>query len=104
MRIEVAVTKTLRSADRLFRLDVAFTCVDDITVVYGASSAGKSATLRAIAGLEKPDTGRVAVDGRILFDSASGTDLPARKRSVGYLFQDYALFPHLTVAQNVGFA
>ncbi len=101
MRIEVSIRKTLRSKGREFHLDVEFTCQDDISVVFGASGSGKSATLRAIAGLDRPDSGRIVVDGRVLFDSARGIDVPARMRSVGYLFQDYALFPHLTVEDNV---
>jgi molybdate transport system ATP-binding protein len=104
MRIEVDIRKTLRAASQSFRLDVSFVCEDDLNVVFGASGAGKSITLKAIAGLERPDEGRIAVNGRVLFDSAAGIDVPARARNVGYLFQDYALFPHLTVAENVAFA
>ncbi len=101
MRIEVSIRKTLRSKAREFHLDVEFTCQDDVSVVFGASGSGKSATLRAIAGLDRPDIGRIVVDGRVLFDSARGIDVPARMRSVGYVFQDYALFPHRTVEENV---
>ncbi len=104
MRIDVALKKTLRSAGRAFHIDVAFACEDDINVVFGPSGAGKSVTLRAIAGLETPETGRIVVDGRVLFDRGKRINLPARKRAVGYLFQDYALFPHLTVARNIGFS
>lgn len=103
MRIEVAIRKTLRSSAREFRLDVHFTCSDDVSVIFGASGSGKTATLRAIAGLDRPDSGRIAVDGKVLFDSERGIDLPARHRGVGYVFQDYALFPHLTVEENVAF-
>jgi molybdate transport system ATP-binding protein len=101
LRVEVQIRKTLRSPGREFQLDVDFTCQDDLSVVFGASGSGKSLTLRAIAGLERPDAGRVAVDGVVLFDSKRGIDVPARLRSVGYVFQDYALFPHLTVEENV---
>jgi len=101
MRIEVSIRKTLRSKGREFHLDVEFTCQDDVSVVFGASGSGKSATLRAIAGLDRLDSGRIVVDGRVLFDSTCGIDVPARMRSVGYVFQDYALFPHLTVEENV---
>lgn len=104
MRIEVDIRKTLRSGEQEFRLDVAFVCEDDLNVIFGASGAGKSVTLKAIAGLEIPDEGRIAVDGRVLFDSAAGINIPTRARAVGYLFQDYALFPHLTVEENVAFA
>ena len=103
MRIEVQIRKTLRSSGREFQLDVDFTCQDDVSVVFGASGSGKSLTLRAIAGLERPDAGRVAVDGAVLFDSKRDIDVPARLRSVGYVFQDYALFPHLTVEENIAF-
>jgi molybdate transport system ATP-binding protein len=103
MRIEVDLRKTLRSGRREFRLAVDFTCEDDVSVIFGPSGAGKSMTLRAIAGLERPDEGRVAVDGELLFDSRQGIDVPARRRAVGYMFQDYALFPHLTVEENVAF-
>ena len=103
MRIEVDVRKTLRSSGRDFTLDVKFVCEDDLGVVFGPSGAGKSLTLRAIAGLEKPDHGRIVVAGKVVFDSAAGIDVPACERAVGYLFQDYALFPHLTVEENIGF-
>lgn len=103
MRIEVDIRKTLRSSKREFVLDARFTCEDDRNVVFGPSGAGKSLTLRAIAGLETPDSGRIAVAGTVLFDSSLGINVPARERSVAYLFQDYALFPHLTVVDNIGF-
>ena len=103
MRIEVSIKKTLRSHARQFVLDVAFTCHDDVSVMFGPSGSGKSVTLKAVAGLEHPDEGRVVVDGRVLFDSGTGINLPAKDRSIGYLFQDYALFPHMTVEENIGF-
>ena len=103
MRIEVDIRKTLRSNGREFTLDVKFTCEDDLGVVFGPSGAGKSLTLRAIAGLEKPDYGRIVVGGKVLFDSVAGINVRANERSVGYLFQDYALFPHLSVEENVAF-
>jgi len=103
MRIEVDIRKTLRSNGRDFTLDVKLACEDDLGVVFGPSGAGKSLMLRAIAGLEKPDQGRIVVSGKVVFDSAAGIDVPASKRAVGYLFQAYALFPHLTVEENIGF-
>ncbi len=102
--LEVRIDKELASArGRIFRLEVGFVSRARFTVVYGPSGSGKSLTMRAIAGLERPDRGRILLDGRVLFDSAAGVDLPARCREVGYVFQDYALFPHKTVFQNVAF-
>lgn len=71
--------------------------------LFGASGSGKTLTLQAIAGLFMPREGRIAVNGRHLFDSAQKIALPARERNLGYLFQDYAVFPHLTVRQNIEF-
>jgi molybdate transport system ATP-binding protein len=103
VRIEVDIRKTLRSSNREFTLSVAFVCEDERGVIFGPSGAGKSLTLRAIAGLERPDSGRIVVAGKVLYDSAAGIHVPARDRAVAYLFQDYALFPHLNVEQNIGF-
>jgi molybdate transport system permease protein len=71
--------------------------------LLGPSGSGKTMALRAIAGLETPDRGRIVLHGRVLFDSEQGIDVPARERRVGLLFQNYALFPHLTVAENIAF-
>jgi molybdate transport system ATP-binding protein len=68
-----------------------------------ASGAGKSLTLQAIAGVTTPDAGRIVVEDRVLFDTPRKIKIPARDRDIGYVFQDYALFPHLTVAHNVAF-
>lgn len=103
MMIRVAVRKTLRAGPRSFELDAQFASDSKRVVIYGASGAGKSQLLKAIAGLSKPDGGLIELDGQRLFDSAAGVDVPARQRRVGYLFQDYALFPHLNVRQNIGF-
>jgi molybdate transport system ATP-binding protein len=89
--------------DERFHLDLAFTTDASRVVLFGASGAGKSLTLRALAGLLRPDRGHVRVAGATLYDHALQVDLPARDRGLGYLFQDYALFPHLTVRQNVAF-
>jgi molybdate transport system ATP-binding protein len=86
-----------------FTLDAAFASDSATTVVFGPSGAGKTMVLRAVAGLLRPGAGRVAVSGRLLFDSDLGVDLPAHARGVGYVPQGYALFPHLTVAGNVAF-
>src|SRR4029077_17206521 len=87
MRIEVDIRKTLRSNGRDFTLDVRFSCDDDLGVVFGPSGAGKSLTLRAIAGLEKPDYGRIVVGDTVVFDSVAGTNLRTSERAIGYLFQ-----------------
>ena len=84
-----------------FTLDVSFTAENGITSLLGASGCGKSMTLKCIAGIEKPDEGRIELDGRVLFDSERKINLPPQKRRVGYLFQNYALFPNMTVEQNI---
>jgi molybdate transport system ATP-binding protein len=103
MSLDIAIRKTLRADDRCFELDVAFASDHRRIVLFGHSGAGKSLTLRAMAGLLAPDAGHVRVDGRTLFDASMRIDVPVRERGVAYVFQDYALFPHLTVAQNIGF-
>jgi len=103
MSVDIAIRKTLRSDDRHFELDVAIVSQQRRILLFGPSGSGKSLTLRAVAGLLTPDAGHVLIDGRVLYDSASRIDLPTRVREVAYVYQDYALFPHLTVAQNIGF-
>ena len=84
-----------------FRLDAAFTGAERVTALFGPSGAGKSTILRLIAGLLRPDGGKIVLAGRTVFDSAAGINLPARKRRVGLVFQDGLLFPHLSVQQNL---
>jgi molybdate transport system ATP-binding protein len=103
MNFDVDIHKTVRSAQRSFDLHVRFTTSARRSVIFGPSGAGKSLTLQALAGLLKPDTGRITFGGDVLFDGASGIDIPARRRGFGYLFQDYALFPQLNVRQNIAF-
>lgn len=86
-----------------FQLDINFSNNDQPLGLLGASGAGKSLILRCIAGIETPNTGRIVLNGRILFDEKQGINLPIRSRKIGFLFQNYALFPHLTVAQNIAF-
>ena len=97
MSLNVDIRKVLGS----FTLDVRFRAERGITSLLGASGCGKSMTLKCIAGIEKPDEGRIELDGRVLFDSAQGINLPPQQRRVGYLFQNYALFPNMTVRQNI---
>ncbi len=103
MSFDVSIRRRVSGGGREFRLDVRFHAEARRTVIYGPSGAGKSLTLQAIAGLLKPDEGRIACDDLPLFDSAAGVNVPARERRFGYLFQDYALFPHLSVRQNIAF-
>ena len=84
-----------------FRLKVCFEAGNEVLALLGASGSGKSMTLKCIAGIEKPDRGRIVLDGRVLFDSEQKIDIPPQKRKVGYLFQQYALFPNMTVRQNI---
>ena len=85
-----------------FHLHIALdTRQKGVTGILGASGCGKSMMLRCIAGIDKPDQGHIVLDGVTLFDSREGIDLPPQKRRVGYLFQNYALFPNMTVEQNI---
>ncbi len=86
-----------------FRLEARFSAPPGITILFGPSGAGKTTVLECIAGLADPDSGRIRVGEGVSFDSGSGVSLPAARRSVGYVFQSLALFPHLTVEQNVGY-
>jgi molybdate transport system ATP-binding protein len=103
MRLDVDIRRVMADPRRPFSLELAFRSDGPRVVLFGPSGSGKSLTLRAIAGLIRPDTGHIGVRGRTLFDDFRGVDVPARARRIGYVFQDYALFPHLTVAQNVAF-
>ncbi len=89
--------------ERRFELDLRITSDARRLVVFGPSGAGKSQLLKIVAGLTRPDAGHVEVAGRRLFDASTRVDLPVRERWLGYLFQVYALFAHLTVVQNVAF-
>ena len=84
-----------------FDLNIHIEADNTVIGLFGPSGAGKSMTLKCIAGIEKPDRGVIRLDDRILFDSEQKIDLPPQKRKVGYLFQDYALFPNMTVRGNV---
>jgi molybdate transport system ATP-binding protein len=84
-----------------FTLDVNITSDTGVTALMGASGSGKSMTLRCIAGVTKPDEGFIELNGKVLFDSKKKINLPPQKRNTGFLFQDYALFPNMTVRQNI---
>ena len=84
-----------------FRLEVAFEAENELVVLYGRSGSGKSVTLRALAGLVRPESGRIEIGGRAVFDAAAGLELPPQQRRVGYVIQELALFPHLSMRQNV---
>ncbi len=86
-----------------YLLEVAFELTGETLGILGSSGSGKSMTLRCIAGIETPTSGTIVLNGKILYDSSKEINLPSRDRKVGYLFQNYALFPHLTVAQNVAY-
>jgi molybdate transport system ATP-binding protein len=103
MKVRVDIRKTLRSPDRSFELKASFSAEHDRIVVFGPSGSGKSLTMQCIAGLLRPDSGRIQIGDRVLFDSTAGIDVPPQLRNVGFVFQDYALFPHLNVEKNVGF-
>jgi molybdate transport system ATP-binding protein len=102
-RWHVSIQKALEAGGHRFQLDIAFRSDATRLVLFGPSGAGKSLTLRAIAGLLRPEAGAIVLDGDALFDARAGVDVPAGERRLGYLFQEYALFPHLTVRQNVSF-
>ena len=97
--LSVTLTKHLPN----FTLDVSFSADEQPLGLLGGSGAGKSMILRCLAGIETPDAGRIVLNGRVLFDSETGINVPICDRNIGILFQNYALFPHLTIAQNVAF-
>lgn len=97
--LEVRIKKTLPG----FSLEVTFSINREILAIVGPSGSGKSMTLQCISGLMKPDEGYINVNGRVLYDSENGLNPPPQKRNIGYVFQNYALFPHLTVYKNIAF-
>jgi molybdate transport system ATP-binding protein len=101
---DVALRKQLRHRDARFDLDVRFCSVAPRLVLFGPSGAGKTQTLKMLAGITPADSGRVAIAGRVLYDDSAGIHLSPQQRRLACVFQDYALFPHLTVRQNVAFA
>jgi len=98
--LTVAIEKHLSP---LFSLEAHLTAPPGVTILFGASGSGKSTVLRCLAGLTRPDSGRIAIDDRVLFDSVKRVDVPVRDRHIGYVFQQLALFPHLTAADNIAY-
>jgi molybdate transport system ATP-binding protein len=104
MEIQVSIFKKLASRNsNEFILDAEFKCRNEMIVLFGPSGAGKTLTLDCIAGLEHPDAGYISVNDTVYFDSEKNINISPQKRKVGYLFQNYALFPHLTVKENIMF-
>lgn len=99
--LQAQIRKRLSAQEKDFVLDVDFHAAAGITILFGPSGAGKTTLLDCISGLTAPDAGHIAIGDRIVFDPAQQINLPVRKRRVGYLFQDLALFLHMTVEQNV---
>ncbi len=97
----MAISVSIRKKFPDFCLDMSFEETGSRLGVLGASGCGKSMTLRCIAGIEKPDSGKIVLNGRVLYDSDQKISLPPQKRRVGYLFQNYALFPNMTVEENI---
>jgi molybdate transport system permease protein len=97
--LDIAIAKRLEH----FKLDVRFSASRGAVGLLGASGAGKSMTLRMIAGIVQPDNGRIVLNGRVLFDSVTHVNVVPARRKIGVVFQDYALFPKMTVAENIGF-
>lgn len=100
----MTVEVSLRHRFEGFTLDVDFTAPAGVTALFGKSGAGKTCVVQAVAGLLRPEAGRIMVAGRCLFDSAQGVDLPVHRRRLGYVFQDARLFPHMSVSGNLRYA
>jgi molybdate transport system ATP-binding protein len=101
--LEVRIRKLLRSSERDFSLDVDFRAAPGFTILFGPSGAGKTTLLDCVAGLATPDAGRIAAAGQVFFDTPGRTNVACAKRGVGYVFQDLALFPHLSVEENAAY-
>ncbi|MBC8014873.1 MAG: ATP-binding cassette domain-containing protein [Sporomusaceae bacterium] len=95
--LDIAIKKNLPD----FVLDIKFSVPNNTLVLFGPSGCGKTTTLRCIAGLSKPDTGHITCNKRILFDDQQSIFVPPRDRNIGYMFQEYALFPHMNVQKNI---
>lgn len=102
-RLDVRIQKTFELNQQRFDLDVNFTAPTGVTVIFGPSGSGKTTILQCIAGLASVESGTISISGESLYDSAAKLDTPTHLRGVGYVFQDLALFPHMSVEQNIGF-
>jgi molybdate transport system ATP-binding protein len=100
MTLVIDITKRLGPR---FALETALTAPPGITILFGASGSGKTTLLRSVAGLTRPDSGRIAVGDRVLFDAQTGVDVAIQHRHIGYLFQQAALFPHMSVRDNIAY-
>ena len=98
----MAITVDIEKNFKGFHLKTTFSSSTSATGILGASGSGKSMTLRCIAGIEKPDRGKIVINGRTVFDSAQKINLKPQERRIGYLFQNYALFPTMSVRENIG--
>ena len=102
-RLRAQLEKHLRLERTEFRVDVEFEVPPGFTILFGASGAGKTTLLDCLAGLTTPDSGCISIGDRVLFDSSVNVDVSAAKRRAGYVFQSLALFPHMSVEQNVAY-
>lgn len=103
MWLELDIRRVFSAPGQQFELDIQLQCSQRQVVLFGPSGAGKSLTLKAIAGLMRPQAGSMRLGGEVVFDASLGIHRPPQQRRLGYVFQDYALFPHLSVRQNIGF-
>jgi molybdate transport system ATP-binding protein len=102
--LQAALKKTFKAKKlQRFALDVEFSAPNGVTVIFGPSGSGKTTLLQCLAGLLQPEAGSIKVGGETLFDSERGVHLPPQQRRVGYVFQELALFPHMTAAGNIAF-
>jgi len=104
IQARIRKTYTPREDSSGFMLDLEFQAGAAVTVLFGPSGSGKTLTLDSVAGFVRPDEGRILLDDAILFDAATGVHLTPQARQCGYVFQNYALFPHMTLRQNLAFA
>ena len=103
---EIVLTHVTKRWDKFYAVDDLNLVIDDnaFVTLLGPSGCGKTTTLRMIAGLETPTSGRITIGGRVVYDSEAGINIPPNKRKVGFLFQNYALWPNMTVSQNISSA